>query len=86
MPLSRAEFELLQEDQDMQRDVRAVHAFLKTNSNLAYSAEEIAQPLGQPLRLVSHMLEKFDDLDLVTTDFLSRVPYYRYLKDFSELD
>jgi hypothetical protein len=86
MPLSRAEFELLQEDEATQRDVRAVHAFLKTNSNLAYSAEEIAQALGQPLRLVAHMLEKFDDLDLVTTGFVNRVTYYRYLKDFSELD
>jgi hypothetical protein len=59
---------------------------LKTNSNLAYSAEEIAQALGQPLRPVAHMLEKFDDLDLLTTGFVSGVPYYRYLRDFSELD
>jgi hypothetical protein len=86
MPLTPLQIELAELDEATLRDVRQVHAFLKANSRLAYSADEVAEAVDQPADLVAHMLEKFDDVDLVETRTLGAKQYYRYLADLPDLD
>jgi hypothetical protein len=63
MPLSSLEFAFAV-DADTLRDVKAVHAYLKANPKLGFTPEEVAQAVGQDVRLVHRILEKLDDLDL----------------------
>jgi hypothetical protein len=86
MPITAVQFEFLALDEETRRDVRAVHAFLKANPTLAYSPEEVAEAVGQDPHLVGHMLEKFDDLDIVERGSKGHLRYFRYLADLPEID
>jgi hypothetical protein len=86
MPLTIEQAEFLALDEATQRDVIAVHLFLKEHSELAYEPEEVATAVNQDLRFVAHLLEKFDDIGVVESGSLGDHRYFRYLKDFPDFD
>jgi hypothetical protein len=86
MPLSSTQFELLEIDEDARRCVVEVHSFLKANARLAYTPHEVAQALGMDAGQVAHVLEKFDDIEVVTRRYINNHRYFRYLADLPDID
>jgi len=85
MPISILQAELLELDEDTLRDVKAVHAFLKANPDLAFTPDEVATEVHREVSYIAHVLEKFDDVYLVESGTLNDVRYFRYLKDLPDL-
>jgi hypothetical protein len=86
MPLTQIQIELAEADEDTRRDVYIVHSFLKANKHLAYTPDEVAEAVHQDPHLVAHMLEKFDDLDLVERRFINGERYFWYREDLPGVD
>jgi hypothetical protein len=80
MPLNSTEFAFAV-DKDTLRDVKAIHAFLKANSDKAFTAEEVAAAVGQELPEATQILEKLDDLDLVIGGTVRGQLYFHYRAD-----
>lgn len=80
MPLTSTEFAFLVDEETL-RDVKAVHEFLKVHSNLAYTVDEVAAAVGQEARLVSQILEKLDDLELVEGGTVNGALHFIYRAD-----
>jgi hypothetical protein len=80
------EIALLEADSETRSDAYAVHAFLKQNQWLAYSAAEVATAIRQEPGLVEHILNKFDDLELVEMLFSEDEWYFRLKEDIPQVD
>jgi hypothetical protein len=86
MPLTMVEFDLHCADLEIRREVVAIHDFLKARAELAYSASEVADAMGQDPAEVRQILHKLDDLDLVQIFAATDECYFRYRSDLPYLD
>lgn len=75
MPLTELQFELLS-DEALREDVVAVHEFLASNRDHAFSAAEVSQAISLTTNSVLAILEKLDDLDVVESGYIDGENYF----------